>query len=143
MDFDDTVASCVVDVAMYLPGLPEVFASAFVDVLKLLWVGFVLEGAVFEQTSFRVLQLQVEHFGLLVDALVQEQGEDAPVAVFVYTAADVADATTRSAIRNDSHRVDPAQVLLELQTNAVDPPLEDQILEVLEELVQEQLNGEA
>ena len=79
----------------------------------------------------------------LVDALVAEQGEDAPVAAFIYTAADVADATDQSAISENHHKVDPAKVLLELQTNAGDPPLEDQILEVLEELVQEQLDGEA
>ncbi len=79
----------------------------------------------------------------LVDALVAEQGEDAPVAAFIYTAADVADATDQSAISENHLKVDPAKVLLELQTNAGDPPLEDQILEVLEELVQEQLDGEA
>ena len=79
----------------------------------------------------------------LVDALVAEQGEDAPVAAFIYTAADVADATDQSAISENHLKVDPAKVLLELQTNAGDPPFEDQILEVLEELVQEQLDGEA
>ena len=78
----------------------------------------------------------------LVDALVAEQGEDAPVAAFIYTAADVADATDQSAISENHLKVDPAKVLLELQTNAGDPPFEDQILEVLEELVQEQLDGE-
>ena len=79
----------------------------------------------------------------LVDALVAEQGEDAPVAAFIYTAADVADATDQSAISENHLKVDPAKVLLELQTNAGEPPFEDQILEVLEELVQEQLDGEA
>ena len=79
----------------------------------------------------------------LIDALVQEQGEDAPVAVFIYTAADVACATERLLSSQQNFRVDPAKVLLELQSNAGDPPFEDQILEVLEELVQEQLNGEA
>ena len=78
----------------------------------------------------------------LVDALVAEQGEDAPVAAFIYTAADVADAAERSAISENHLKVDPAKVLLELQTNAGDPPFEDQILEVLEELAQEQLDGE-
>ena len=78
----------------------------------------------------------------LVDALVAEQGEDAPVAAFIYTAADVADATDQSAISENHLKVDPAKVLLELQANAGDPPFEDQILEVLEELVQEQLDGE-
>jgi len=78
----------------------------------------------------------------LVDALVAEQGEDAPVAAFIYTAADVADATDQSAISENHLKVDPAKVLLELQTNAGDPPFEDQILEVLEELAQEQLDGE-
>ena len=79
----------------------------------------------------------------LVDALVAEQGEDAPVAAFIYTAADVANAVNRSISSTEVSRVYPAEVLLELQTNAGDPPLEDQILEVLEELVQEQLDGEA
>ena len=79
----------------------------------------------------------------LVDALVAEQGEDAPVAAFIYTAADVADAIERSLTSQQNFRVDPAKVLLELQANAGDPPFEDQILEVLEELVQEQLEGEA
>ena len=79
----------------------------------------------------------------LVDALVAEQGEDAPVAVFIYTAADVYDAIERPLPSQQNFRIDPAKVLLELQTNAGDPPLEDQILDVLEELVQEQLDGEA
>ena len=77
----------------------------------------------------------------LVDALVAEQGEGAPVAVFIYTAADVADATTRSVFKNNSHRVDPAKVLLELQANAGDPPFEDQILETLEQLIREELDS--
>ena len=76
----------------------------------------------------------------LVDALVAEQGEDAPVAAFIYTAADVADATKRSLPSQQNFRVDPAKVLLELQTNAGDLPLEDQILEALEEIVQEKLS---
>ena len=79
----------------------------------------------------------------LVDALVREQGEDAPVAVFIYTAADVLGITSDSPGNDNYARVDPAEVLLELQSNAGDPPLEDQILEVLEGLVQEQLDGEA
>ena len=79
----------------------------------------------------------------LVDALVAEQGEDAPVAAFIYTAADVADAIDRLVTSGNHSRVDPAEVLLELQANAGDPPFEDQILEALEELIQEQLNGEA
>ena len=79
----------------------------------------------------------------LVDALVAEQGEDAPVSAFIYTAADVADAISKSVSSANHSRVDPAKVLLELQANAGDPPFEDQILEALEELVQEQLNGEA
>ena len=79
----------------------------------------------------------------LVDALVAEQGEDAPVAVFIYTAADVAGITSDSPRFTRNAKIDPAKVLLELQSNAGDPPFEDQILEVLEELVQEQLNGEA
>ena len=79
----------------------------------------------------------------LVDALVAEQGEGAPVSAFIYTAADVADAISKSVSSAEVSRVDPAKVLLELQANAGDPPFEDQILEALEELVQEQLDGEA
>ena len=79
----------------------------------------------------------------LVDALVAEQGEDAPVAAFIYTVADVAGITSDSPGLTRNAQIDPAEVLLELQSNAGDPPFEDQILEVLEELVQEQLNGEA
>ena len=79
----------------------------------------------------------------LVDALVAEQGEDAPVAAFIYTAADVADATERSLPSQQNFRVDPAKVLLELQTNAGEVPLEDQILETLEQLVQEALDSAA
>ena len=77
----------------------------------------------------------------LVDALVAEQGEDAPVAAFIYTAADVAEQTSRSSGTDNHSRVNPAEVLLELQSNAGDIPLEDQILEALEEIVQEKLNG--
>ena len=76
----------------------------------------------------------------LVDALVAEQGEGAPVAAFIYTAADVANAAERSLSSQQNFRVDPAKVLLELQSNAGDIPLEDQILEALEEIVQEKLN---
>ena len=76
----------------------------------------------------------------LVDALVAEQGENAPVAAFIYTAADVSGATSRSSSQNDPDGVDPAEVLLELQTNAGDPPFEDQIFEALEEIVQEKLS---
>ena len=79
----------------------------------------------------------------LVDALVAEQGEGAPVSAFIYTAADVADAISKSVSSAEVSRVDPAKILLELQANAGDPPFEDQILEALEELVQEQLDGEA
>ena len=75
----------------------------------------------------------------LVDALVQEQGEDAPVAAFIYTAADVAGITSDSPRSTRNTRIDPAEVLLELQSNAGDIPLEDQILEALEEIVQEKL----
>ena len=74
-----------------------------------------------------------------MDALVAEQGEDAPVAAFIYTAEDVSGATSRSPRQNDPQVVDPAEALLELQTNAGDPPFEDQIFEALEEIVQEKL----
>ena len=75
----------------------------------------------------------------LVDALVQEQGEDAPVAAFIFTAADVTGITSDSFRSTRNTRIDPAEVLLELQSNAGDIPLEDQILEALEEIVQEKL----
>ena len=77
----------------------------------------------------------------LVDALVAEQGEDAPVAAFIYTAADVAGITSDSPSSARNTRIDPAEVLLELQSNAGDIPLEDQILEALEEIVQEKLDS--
>ena len=76
----------------------------------------------------------------LVDALVQEQGEDAPVAAFIYTAADVLGITSDSPSSVRNTRIDPAEVLLELQSNAGDIPLEDQILEALQEIVQEKLS---
>ena len=79
----------------------------------------------------------------LVDALVAEQGEDAPVAAFIYTAADVAGITSESPKSENHYRVDPAEVLLELQSNAGDPPFEDQIFETLEQLILEELDGEA
>ena len=43
-------------------------------------------------------------------------------------------------LENNHSRIDPAEVLLELQSNAGDPPFEDQILEALEEIVQEKLS---
>ena len=68
----------------------------------------------------------------LIDALIDEQGEKAPVAVFLYTAADVADATSRLSSSDNHSQVNPADVLEELQTNAGEPPFEDQLLKALE-----------
>ena len=74
----------------------------------------------------------------LVDALVAEQGEDAPVAAFIVSAVDVRQTTEflRAAgkIDNDSHP-DVRDVLTELQSDAGNPPFEDQIHDHLEDLL--------
>ena len=74
----------------------------------------------------------------IVDALIEEEGEDAPVSVFYITAKDVRETLQflqRSGkIRHDSQpRIE--DVLSELQCNAGDPPIEDQLINHLEDLL--------
>lgn len=68
----------------------------------------------------------------LIDQLIEEQGEDAPVAAFVFSAADVAEATKKLGVKGDS---DPTQILHEFMHNAGDPPYEDYLLAELEQLI--------
>ena len=86
-------------------------------------------------------QLQQE-----IQALIEEEGEDAPVAVFYITAKDVRETLEflRSSGKiqaNSSPNV--RDVLTELQSNAGDPPFEDQLLENLEDLLIHWDEGEA
>ena len=74
----------------------------------------------------------------IVEALIEEEGEDAPVAVFYITSKDVQETLSylkaSGKIENDSQpRI--KDVLEELQSNAGDPPFEDQIHENLEDLL--------
>lgn len=68
----------------------------------------------------------------MIDQLIEEQGEDAPVAAFVFSAADVAEATKRLGFKRDS---DSTQILSEFMHNAGDPPYEDYLLAELEQLI--------
>ena len=68
----------------------------------------------------------------MINQLIEEQGEDAPVAAFVFSAADVAEATERLGIIPDS---DPTQILSEFMHNAGEPPYEDYLLAELEQLI--------
>ena len=74
----------------------------------------------------------------IVDALIEEEGEEAPVAVFYITAKDVQETLAylkaSGKIENDSHP-GVRDVLTELLTNAGDPPFEDQLLQELEDLL--------
>ena len=74
----------------------------------------------------------------IVDALIEEEGEDAPVAVFYITAQDVQETLQflreSGKIGNDSQpRI--KDVLSELQSNAGDLPFDDQLLKNLEDLL--------
>ena len=74
----------------------------------------------------------------IVDALIEEEGEDAPVAVFYITAKDVRETLeflrSSGKIETDSQpRIE--DVLSELQTNAGNPPIEDQLVNHLEDLL--------
>ena len=73
-----------------------------------------------------------------IQALIEAEGEDAPVAAFVISAEDVRQATEvlreSGRIKSDSSP-DVRDVLTELQDNAGDPPFEDQLLESLEHLL--------
>ena len=82
----------------------------------------------------------------IVDALIEEEGEDSPVSVFYITAKDVQETLQHlrasGKIKNDSQpRIE--EVLSELQSNAGNPPIEDQILENLEDLLIHWDDGEA
>ena len=68
----------------------------------------------------------------LVELLIEQQGEDAPVAAFVFSAADVVEATKKLGLSVDS---DPTQILHEFMHNAGDPPYEDYLLAELEQLI--------
>ena len=74
----------------------------------------------------------------IVDALIKREGEDAPVAVFYVTATDVKQTLeflrSSGRIKNDSQpRI--KDVLEELQSNAGDPPFDDQLINHLEDLL--------
>ena len=74
----------------------------------------------------------------IVDALIEEEGENASVAAFIVTAKDVRETTqflkSAGKIDNDS-QPDVRDVLIELLTNAGNPPFEDRILKELEDLL--------
>ena len=74
----------------------------------------------------------------IVDALIEEEGEDAPVSVFYITVRDVQE--TLQYLRQSGKIADDLQpriedVLAELQSNAGDPPIEDQLINYLEDLL--------
>ena len=74
----------------------------------------------------------------IVNALIEEEGEDAPVSVFYITAQDVQETLVylkaSGKIKNDSQpRI--KDVLSELQSNAGNPPIEDQLINHLEDLL--------
>ena len=74
----------------------------------------------------------------IVDALIEEVGENAPVSVFYITAKDVRETLQflreSGKIKGDSQpRIE--DVLSELQSNAGDPPIEDQLINHLEDLL--------
>ena len=82
----------------------------------------------------------------IVDALIEEEGEDAPVSVFYITARDVRETLQylrqSEKINNDSQpRIE--DVLSELQSNAGNPPIEDQLINYLEDLLIHWDDGEA
>ena len=74
----------------------------------------------------------------IVDALIEEEREDAPVAAFIISAKDVRETTDflKSAGKiNPDSSPNVRDVLTELLTNAGNPPFEDRILETLEDLL--------
>ena len=82
----------------------------------------------------------------IVDALIEEEGENAPVSVFYITAKDVRETLhflrESGKIKGDSQpRIE--DVLSELQCNAGDPPIEDQLINHLEDLLIHWDDGEA
>ena len=82
----------------------------------------------------------------IIDALIEEEGEDAPVSVFYITSKDVQETLLflrkTGKIRADFQpRIE--DVLAELQFNAGDPPIEDQLINHLEDLLIHWDDGEA
>ena len=82
----------------------------------------------------------------IVEALIKEEGADAPVSVFYITSKDVRE--TLEFLRSSGKIGSDSQprikdVLAELQSNAGDPPFEDQLLEGLEDLLIHWDDGEA
>lgn len=75
----------------------------------------------------------------LVEILIEKYGPDSSVAVFIYTVEDVFDATNSS---SRSNSLDANEVLNEFMHNWGEPPLEDYLLEQLEELVREMESDE-
>ena len=88
----------------------------------------------------RYRQINLGRLKHLIDALIAEQGEDTPIAVFLLTAKDVTETSQYLAasgkIKNDSRldQLDPIDVLNELQDNA-SPTFDEQLLEQLEQLL--------
>ena len=74
----------------------------------------------------------------IIDGLIEEQGADCPVAVFYITTRDVQETLeflqSSGKIRSD-FCIDPRKVLTELQSNAGNPPFDDQLLKNLEDLL--------
>ena len=74
----------------------------------------------------------------IIDGLIEDQGADSPVAVFYITARDVQETLQHlrdsGRIENDS-QPSIADVLTDLQSNAGNPPFDDQLLENLEDLL--------
>ena len=74
----------------------------------------------------------------IVDALIEEEGENAPVAAFIVSARDVRETTDflKSAGKiNPDLSPNVRDVLTELQDAAGDPPFEDRLVEELEDLL--------
>ena len=75
----------------------------------------------------------------LVKTLIEKHGPDSNVAAFIYTAEDVLDVTNMSPRSNS---LDANEVLHEFMHNWGEPPLEDYLLEQLEQLVREMESDE-
>ena len=71
--------------------------------------------------------------------LIEKHGPDSNGAAFIYTAEDVLDATDAISASNN---LDANEVLHEFMHNWGEPPLEDFLLEQLEELVREMKSDE-
>ena len=75
----------------------------------------------------------------MVEILIEKYGPDSNVAAFIYTLEDVHDATNSS---SRPSTLDANEVLNEFMHNWGEPPLEDYLLEQLEELVREMESDE-